>query len=392
MLPAIRETFETVLGIGRYWSGDRVMEISDPEGRFLAKKADDPMWGRIILRSAEAQSGLEATTAKAAWLDEAGQPEFHVETWEAVLRRLSLAMGRALLTTTIYDLGWVKTVIYDAWVKGDPDIQVINFDSTENPAFPPEEALRAERSMPRWRYDMQYRGVFSRPAGMIYDCFDRACVIPRFYIPDNWKRYLGLDFGGVNTAGVYLAAEPGTRMLYAYRVYHAGQRTAVEHAREMLKTEPGVPTCVGGSPSEEQWRAEFRSGGVINGERVVGLPVRAPLVKEVQVGIDRVYACFKRNEIQIFDDLEPLISEIESYSYKVDSVGVPTGEIDNKAKYHRADALRYIVSWLRHPGRTPVDQLMPSEVMAKEVEKRTAAFEAQRRYLDPITGARHLWH
>src|SRR6266540_1498987 len=86
MLPALRETFEHVYQIGRYWSGDRVIELRDPAtGLFWAKHADDTMWGRIILRSAESGAGLESNTAQAAWLDEAGQDGFDLTTWEAVL-------------------------------------------------------------------------------------------------------------------------------------------------------------------------------------------------------------------------------------------------------------------------------------------------------------------
>ena len=39
-LPEIRQVFETLLGEGRYWSGDQVMELKDPvSGKFLAKTA-----------------------------------------------------------------------------------------------------------------------------------------------------------------------------------------------------------------------------------------------------------------------------------------------------------------------------------------------------------------
>src|SRR5207245_1251149 len=85
-LPALRETFEHVLRIGRYWSGDRIIELADPEsGKFLASRSDDRMYGRIILRSAAGGGGMESLTGKAALLDECGQDEFTLETWEAIL-------------------------------------------------------------------------------------------------------------------------------------------------------------------------------------------------------------------------------------------------------------------------------------------------------------------
>jgi hypothetical protein len=162
----MREAFESILKIGRYWSGAGVIELIDPTtGKFWANRSSDRMWGRIILRSAMAKGGLESTTAAAAWLDEAGQDAFTQQTWEAILRRLSLYQGRVLITTTLYqNHGWLKT-LNDMWLAGDKDIDVIQFDSTQNPAFSTEELERAKRTMQGWRFDLFYRGRFSVPPG-----------------------------------------------------------------------------------------------------------------------------------------------------------------------------------------------------------------------------------
>lgn len=354
MLPALRETFEHVYRNGRYWSGDRIIELADPTtGQFWAKRADDPMWGRIILRSAEAGGGLEATTAKGAWGDEAGQDAFSIETYEAILRRLSLASGRLLLTTTIYNLGWLKSKLYDAWIKAGrqhPEIDVIQFDSVLNPAFPRDEWERARRDLPSWKFGMFYRGRFERPAGLIYDNFDeQRHICPRFAIPDDWPRYLGLDFGGVNTAGLFYAAELApsimhhgeireTGRLFLYREYLAGGRTAKEHATQLLRGEPKIPICVGGAKSEGQWRDEFRAGG---------LPVMPPAVADVEIGINRVYGAHARNEISVFDDVTGYLNQKQSYSRKLDAKGDPTDEIEDKHSFHYMDAERYIVGWVK---------------------------------------------
>lgn len=338
MLPALRETFEGVYGSGRYWSGDRVIELADPSGRFLARRADDAMWGRIILRSAESGAGLESNTARGAWLDEAGQDGFTVATWEAVLRRLSLSQGRVLLTTTIYNLGWLKTTLYDKRAI-DPSITIVQFDSIDNPAFPRAEWERARASLPTWKFNMFYRGRYERPAGLIYDCFDEdRHTCPRFTLPDSWQRYMGLDFGGTNTAALLFAEEPETKRLFLYREYLTGSRTAKEHGAALLTGEPMIPFCVGGSHSEGQWRREFRMGG---------LPVAEPDIKEVEIGIDRVYGAFRRGEIMIFDDCAGVLDELRSYSRVLDDAGEPTEAIESKSSYHRLDAMRYIVGRLK---------------------------------------------
>src|SRR5690606_30690163 len=76
MLPETRTVFEDILGIARYWAGDQILELCEHvwdddlgawvplRGQFRAKRSDDPMWGRIILRSAVAKGGLESATAK----------------------------------------------------------------------------------------------------------------------------------------------------------------------------------------------------------------------------------------------------------------------------------------------------------------------------------------
>ena len=66
----------------------------------------------------------------------------------------------------------------------------------------------AKKTMPRWRFSMLYDGLFSRPADLIYGSFDETRhKIPRIAIPPDWPRFLGLDFGGVNTAGIFFAQE-----------------------------------------------------------------------------------------------------------------------------------------------------------------------------------------
>lgn len=347
-LPAFLQLFERQLRLGTYHAAAAEFRFSqDGMRRTFGEPEDGGEHPPTVVFFGHAQDSdsLESATAKAAWLDEPGQKGFKLESWEAILRRLALALGRVLLTTTPYNLGWLKQKIWDPWKAGDPDIDVVNFPSTTNPVFPGEEAERARRNLPYWKYAMFYLGLFTRPAGLIYDSFDeRLHKVPRFAVPDGWPRHLGLDFGGVNTVGLFYAEEPGTGRLYLYREYRAGGRTAAEHARKLLDGEPMVPTCVGGSHSEGQWRSEFRSGG---------LPVQEPPIRDVEVGIDRVYGAHRRGEILVFDDLSGYLEEKMTYSRKLDENGEPTEEIEDKSSFHHMDAERYIIAKLRG-GEDPV--------------------------------------
>lgn len=365
------KVFEQILKSGRYWAGDKIIELADPEtGKFWADKSTDAMWGRIILRSAQSTGGLESSTAKAAILDEAGQDGFGIEAYRAIRRRLMLNRGRMLITSTLFNLGWIISEIINPAVKSgttktitlengaevdltDSEVAnttLIQADSIANPVFPKDEYDLAKATLPAYMFAMQFRGRVGRPSHMIYDVFDEEKhLCPRFTIPPEWPRYLGLDFGGANTHALYLAVEPGTHRIYVYREYHAGKRTAKEHTEDILFGEPGIPTCYGGARAEGQWRMEFRDAG---------LPIREPKISDVWLGINRVYGLLKEGikgecpiRVQIFDDLDNIRNELNSYHRKTDEQGNPVDdEIVAKSVYHGNDCFRYVA------GSMPLNQ------------------------------------
>ena len=337
MLPVLRETFEHALDLGRYWSSTKIIELRPNRNvPFTARRVDDAMWARIILRSCESSGGLESSTAKAAWLDEVGQDNVTLEDWEAVQRRISLEQGRVLGTTTVYNRGWLKSQIYDPFLNGDPDFDIIQFDSTENPAFPREEYERARRTLPTWRFEMFYRGRFSRPAGLIYADFDESTMlVDPFLIPDEWPKVVGVDFGGANTATLWLALDPRTGRWYAYRETLEGGRSTPEHAHD---ARDALGRCrefvfAGGAPGETQQRMDWTAAGI---------EVLQPLVSDVEAGLSRVTSLIKSNNFRVFRTCKGLRDEIGSYRRKIAPDGETLDEIMDKRKFHRLDCLRYI--------------------------------------------------
>lgn len=342
MLPAIREVFEHTLGIARYWAGDKVMELKNPEtGQFIAKRADDPMWGRIILRSAASEGGLESATAKAAWLDEAGQDEFSLTAYDAIERRLTINEGRQLITTTPYNLGWLKQLIIDK--DGRDGIEVIRFESVENPTFPRAEFERLRGKMPKWKFDMFMRAVLTRPPGMIFSDFVDAYrdkgghKVKPFALPQAWPRYVGVDPGAVNTAKLWGAHDPQTDVFYIYRESLEGGLSTAEHASGAVKlaaeNNERVVMFYVGQKAEVQQRLDWQAAGVYN--------VAEPTIHDVESGIDKIIQLLKEHRLFIFDTCTGLLDEIGRYSRKLDSAGEVTEEIKDKATFHRIDSLRY---------------------------------------------------
>jgi hypothetical protein len=180
---------------------------------------------------------------------------------------------------------------------------------------------------------------------LIYDSFQdelrpRGHLCRRFPIPDTWPRYLGLDFGNVNMAAVFLAKEPGTGTLYLYRTYHTGGRSVAGHVEALLLGEPGIPAAVGGAKSEDEWREAFAGAG---------LPVSLPGVSDVEAGIGYVYAAHRRDRILVFEDLSAYRDQKMSYSRELDASGEPLLAIADKHQFHLLDAERYIVSDMEEP-------------------------------------------
>jgi len=343
-LPAFLWLFQTVLRLGRYTASPSRKFVFSPMGerRLFGKSYNPLLQTRVLFGYATEPESLESATAKAAWLDEAGQRRFKQSSWEAIRRRLSLSRGRVLITTSLYCENFVKT-LWDKWRQGDKSIDVVQFESVVNPAFSRDEFEDARGSVARWKFRMQYQAQWEKPAGLVYDCFDTSVHrVPRFALSPSWRRVVGVDFGTRNMAAVF-AAVSDDGAIYIYREYHQSGESVAAHVRHLRLGELSVLDAVGGAPSEDEWRRSFGSAG---------LGVRKPRVSDRAAGIAAVYSAFRERRLFIFDDLAELLDEIGTYSYAVDAQGNVLDSIEDAETYHLLDALRYLVSELTKPARS----------------------------------------
>lgn len=346
-----------------------------PEKDWIFKRADMEIhitaqgglriWGKpeeacIYLVHTDSELAVEAFTAKAMAIDEPG----HIpdkEIWEGLQARVAVKGGRILLTGRPVTANWYVTEIWDKR-KIDPRIKCVNFRSCDNPEFSQAEYDRQQKLLPEWRFKMKYQGIPTRPAGAVFDCFEREFsdkqvriddrnientgknTCNRFEIPKGWRKMSGHDFGLVNMAAVFLAQDPVTCKYYAYQSYRpgskAGNRTIREHVAQFwhragIEKKPGFkPNAWGGAKSEGKIRIDFAKNG---------WPISEPPVWELLEGIDRLFSLLKSGTLVIFNDLTDLIDEIESYAWEIDENDEPiAGKIVKKETFHRLDALRYI--------------------------------------------------
>ena len=314
VLPRTKEFLDVVTG-GEYRAGERIYYL--------------PTGGKIFFGSADNPFSLEGVHVMAAWMDEAGQMKR--EAWDVALRRVGFHKGRVLLTTTPYNLGWLKTEVYDRWKAGDKDYDVIQFASIENPAYPIEEFERAKATLPDWKFKMFYLGQFARPEGLVYQDFDPGKhVVEPFEIPVDWRRIIGVDFGYNNpTAAIWLAVNPDG-VVYAYREYYKRGKLPEESGNEIkqLSIDEKIELVVC-DPSEPAGIEQYRR---------LGLPAR-PANNAVKEGIEAVITLMRSNRFFVFRGLVNLLDEIENYRWAEKQEQLkdePAKEYD-----HAVDALRY---------------------------------------------------
>lgn len=335
LLPEFRYVFETAFHLGEYKDAKKTIQFYHvPGGTNGQVKVIDPT--RIIFGSATHPESVESATAKAAVMDECGQKQFRLETWEAVQRRLSLSRGRCLFGTTLYNAGWFINDVYNPALAGKDGFELVQFDSTMNPAFPREEYAQQMAKMPPWKFAMFYRGRFIRPAGLVHDSFDAADIVNDFPIPKDWLIYVGHDFGIANPAALFAAQNPVTGELFYWHEYLPGAgKSPYDHVRAWREITSGhnVIARIGGNHAEQETRDAYTAQG---------WHIIEPRQRSVDEQIMRVIGLERLHKIKVFRSCKNLINEKQTFSYKLDEKYQPTNEYEDEKDMHLLAAERYL--------------------------------------------------
>lgn len=306
-------------------------------------------YGQLYLGSADKPESMQGAAVKGAWLDEPGL--MALLAYETAYQRVSMMRGQILLTTTPYNLGWLKTEIFDK--NGTNGIHVERWRSIDRPGFPRDSYEDAKRRLPPWRFAMLYDALFERPAGVIYGAFnENTCLIDRFEIPHSWFIYAGHDFGRSNPAVLFYAQDPATGYFYAYKELLPGAGKSVhEIVEECKKITIGynVIKRVGGNHAEEETRQAYTQQG---------WHIQEPALHKVEDQIDKVIGLHQLNKIFAFRDMKNYLDQKRSFSRELDDNGQVTEKIENEARFHLMAAERYLLSNFRPETIVHVEDLV----------------------------------
>jgi len=287
--------------------------------------------GTIFFGSATHPESIEGVHVAGAWPDEAGQMSYLA--YETIVRRVSFKNGPILITTTPYNRGWLFKEIYQKARAGNPDINMIQFPSTANPAYPKETFERNRANMTPARFHMMHEGGFARPEGMIYEGWDNRHLVEPFKIPQTWWRGAAADFGWNHPTAAVWAARDDDGVYYIYQEHKKSQTLLADHYKhfQALSTNGRRPEVWYADPSAKQQIAELRA---------MGLPIR-PGNNDVTTGIDTISHLIATDRLKVFNTCPHWIDELESYVWDTKE-DAPTDK-PVKLNDDLMDATRYLL-------------------------------------------------
>lgn len=319
------------------------------------KQCFELAWGdKIFVRSADDPNHLEGMTLLGAWLDEFGQMVQQV--WINLQARLAVNRGRCIMTTTPY-LGyfWVKEQVYDKAGRINGEVQaregidqalaVVEWTSADNPGFPPDEIERQRKILSEETFQLRYEGRFTRPQGLVYRDFNPASdIVKPFLIPNEWRRFGGLDFGyGSTTALVGIVEKPEIRdkeskvqeqsVFYIFREFYKKGAMLQEVANAVENM--GLRYTLG-DPRGAQEIAEL--------QRAYGTKGVSRAENNVEMGIERIKTLFREGRLKVFGSCKNVLDELQTYHYKLDVEERDNDGKPAKSHDHAMDALKYAFS------------------------------------------------
>ncbi|MCK9597578.1 MAG: hypothetical protein M0R06_00980 [Sphaerochaeta sp.] len=354
-MPMLTDLFIKTLGLCVHRKVDQFFEWADGSKRLLLGSADKPL-------------SLEGAHVKAVVLDEGGQMD--ALAWDVAQRRVGFHQGRILITSTPYSWNWLKYEVQDRFLAGDPDYFVVNFPSTANPLYSEKEFESMKGRMPEWKFNMMYRGVWSRPEGLIYDLSPDDVIEP-FEIPKEWPVRVGLDWGVNNpTAAVWVAENPNTGIYYVYNNY----------AQSGLMPDESALVIAGLTGNANVYRYQGDGNGIaapvwIDAFRRAGMPV-TPIRQSVVSGIAQLDSLFRLHKIKIFRSCRPLLAEIGSYSWKTRKVvGQDRAILDEPMDVndHSVSSLRYCMA-----GAVSLDQQVQWDALSTQSRWKSGNYEGSK--------------
>lgn len=215
------------------------------------------------------------------------------------------------------------------------------FDNTDNLSAAYIATLKA---MPKVRRMRMLDGIWCSQEGLVYDEFrEDVHTIDPFPIPNDWRRFRGIDFGYTNPFACCWFALDHDDTLYITDTHMREKMLVEEHAQiiEERSENNHYDALVA------DWEAEQRA----NLEKKLHVDVTpAPFCKSIRLGIDMVKSRLKvrgngKPRLLVFrtEENQALINEFFAYKEPEENEDKNNDENPIDANNHALSAVRYVV-------------------------------------------------
>jgi PBSX family phage terminase large subunit len=284
------------------------------------------------------------------WMEEAHL--FLLSDFEELLPRMrgNAAPWRQIILTTNPDSN--QHWIYKHLIEGGGATRYTS-QSADNPHNPADYAATLDK-LTGVRKLRLVGGQWVGAEGAVYDEFRyETHVIDPFPIPEDWERFMSIDFGFMNPFVCQWWAVDGDGIMYLYREIYMTQRTVAMHAELINELSAGERIGYTVRDHDAEGGETLKAAGIYS----------KPAQKEVAVGIQEVQKLMRiqshnnKPRIMFFRDaLVELdtrladaklptctIEELPAYVWTKGIDGKPNKEVPVKLNDHGCDDMRYAV-------------------------------------------------
>lgn len=345
---------------------EHFLTLFEPYGTYVAWKHrfDLNSGGTIFFRSADNPTSIEGGQYAALVLDEVGK--ISRKSWVNAKGRIALHNAPCLGVSTPDANTWIYDEIYSRWKAGDPDYNVIQWSSIDNPAFSKEAFEQAKLTMSPELFARRHLGQFSRLEGLVYDTFaDQVIPTPKTLPCPAVRVFGGIDWGWTDPLAAILCIEAQDGRVYVVEELYETQLT-VDALSHKLKQMEQKWTAKELGCYFDAWYCDHSRPETKNQLRRRGISAKTKKITQIEQRIALTDARLRTDYLRIFDCCPNLIEESQMYVRQTDRDGDAKEKPTDKHN-HALDALSYAISGNDY-GRKLDFSISPEEIEMEEEE------------------------
>jgi phage terminase large subunit-like protein len=179
---------------------------------------------------------FQADTLQWAWNDEEPPDDIYME----ILTRTNATGG--ILWTTFTPLLGMSTVVRRFLNEPSPDRVDINMTISDVTHISEDEKLRIIASYPAHEREARINGKPMLGSGRIFPVSEELIKVPRFEVPQWYRKIGGIDFGWDHpTAATKIAYNPDSDIIYLINVYKRSEAIPAIHASALKSWGKDLP-------------------------------------------------------------------------------------------------------------------------------------------------------